>query len=160
MPDDPPPPEHAPFKDPIVARLLAAGTLITALAGLATALWKPQDQSVTKAAYQQCTVGIEKLNAGLAQEHENVAMIRGYIAAREGQSLLEKNVALTIPFADAGAPAPVSATPASHAPPVKHAQGSAGKPSLAPPPLMEYPPPSDTAAALPPPAPAPTAYHP
>jgi hypothetical protein len=161
------------LKDPVVTRLRAWGTLVTALAGLATALWKPQDQSVTRAAYQQCTAGIEKLNEGLAKEHENVATLRGYIAAKDGESLLAPSPQR--PVFDAGAamplvpPAPpATAAVAPPAPPKKPPQGAAGKPVVtAPIPVIAMAPTMtagprmlDDTDGVPPPAPAPVPYHP
>ncbi len=141
MPESQPPPSRSSSKDILVARLRAWGTLITAIAGLATALLKPQDQTVTKAAYQQCTAGIEKLNDGLAQEHQDLATLRGYIAAKEGQSLLAQDL-LPAPPIDAGAPAQPPRPPAPPPPPPpRRAQG--------------------TAPSEPPPvAPAPSPFHP
>ena len=147
MLDDPPPPRS---KDLLVARLRAWGTLVTAAAGLATALWKPQDQSVTKAAYEQCAAGIEKLNDGLAEEHQELAALRGYIAAKEGQSLISQP-----PPAESGAP--VLPPPP---PPLRRVQGAVPKPTM-PASTTSASPPAAAAAAEPPPAaPAPAAFHP
>lgn len=148
MPDDPPPPPRP--RDPIAARLRAWGTLVTALAGLATAIWKPQDQSVTKAAYQQCTEGIEKLNDGLAQEHQELATLRGYVAAKDGQLLLL-------------APAPVDAgvTPLPPPPPPpKRVQAPKPTASAPPPPVASAVVAAAVAPEPPPAAPAPAVFHP
>jgi hypothetical protein len=145
---DPPPSNRS--KDPVTARLVAMGTLVTALAGLATAIWKPQDQTVTKAAYVQCTQGIEKLNDGLALEHQELATLRGYISAKDGQSLLTQPVSASV---DAGAAAPPPPPPRRAPKPAPvPPEAMLAMPSMAPPPPAPPEPPPAT--------PAPTAFHP
>jgi hypothetical protein len=163
MPESQPPPSRSSSKDILVARLRAWGTLITAIAGLATALLKPQDQTVTKAAYQQCTAGIEKLNDGLAQEHQDLATLRGYVAAKDGQSLLAQDL-LPAPPADAGAQAqPPRPT---HPPPPRRAQGVPARPAGAAPAdtaamaNTAYAPPAPAPSEPPPATPAPAPFHP
>jgi len=146
-----PPPSRS--KDPVVARLMALGTIITALAGLATAIWKPQDQTVTRAAYQQCSQGIERLNDGLALEHQELATLRGYVAAKDGQPLLVQAAPV-----DAGAP--VLPPPP---PPPRRAQGAAPKPAPEPTEAflaMPSPSPPPAPPEPPPATPAPAAFHP
>ena len=152
MPEDPAQPRS---NAPLVARLRAWGTLVTPVGALSTAVlavMKPQDQTVTKAAYQQLAQGIEKLNQGLTQEHEQVATLRGYIAAKEGQPLLVQ--APQSAPADAGAPSPLPGLV-----PLRRPQGAAGKPTA----LVLTPIPVEgaaTAAGPPPAAPAPAPFHP
>ena len=151
MPDDAPRP-----RDPVVARLVALGTLVTALAGLATAIWKPQDQTVTRAAYQQCTAGIEKLNDGLAQEHQELATLRGYVAAKDGQPLLAQP---PIASFDAGA-SPAPGAPTTAAPPPRRPARPPAAPSAPAATSLAAGPPPPAAAEPPPVSPAPAAFHP
>src|SRR5580692_2703365 len=61
---------------------------LTALAGLLTALFKPQNHEVTKVSYEELSAGIEKLNAAVAANHDDVVMLRGYVAKMDGERLL------------------------------------------------------------------------
>ena len=65
---------------------LARRTLVflTALAGLLTALFKPENHDVTKVSYEQLSAGIEKLNVAMAANHDDLVMLRGYVAAKDG----------------------------------------------------------------------------
>jgi hypothetical protein len=92
-----------------IAKATRIVTLLTACAGLFWAIVRPENHDVTKASYSELSKGIEKLNAGLAANHDDIVMLRGYVAKMDNQSLF------VVPSSveDAGVTAAVEA----HAPP-------------------------------------------
>ena|ERR1700690_3883932 len=110
MPEVPsaPPESQSSLKDPWAARARAWGTVIAAVGGLVTAfaaILKPRDDSATKASYVALSTGLEKVAAETSQNHDDLAALRGYLAAKEGSPVLSlalPGVATTT--ADAGAP--------------------------------------------------------
>lgn len=100
-------------RDVWVARAKAWGTVVAALGGLATAvgaILKPRDDSATKEAYVELAAGQEKLNSAVQGLASDLAGLRGYVAAKEGQPLFlappeRAPLAPPSPTVDAGAPA-------------------------------------------------------
>ena len=120
---------------------------LTALAGLLTAIFKPQNHEVTKVSYEELSAGLEKLNAAVAANHDDVVMLRGYVAKMDGERLLQSTV-----FAVAVDAGVVTSTPAAGASPAPK-RGA---------PVVLVAPPAPAASASPPPPvhEAAPAYHP
>ena len=85
-------------------------TLLTACAGLFWAIVRPEGHAATEASYKELSAGIEKLNAGMAANHDDIVMLRGYVAKMDGQTLL------VVPDVAADAGAPVQAPPTAASP--------------------------------------------
>ena len=154
MPEDDnsiPPSRNKERKDRLVARLKAGATLATAVAGLATAVFKPADTTATRAAYQQTVLAVEKLNAAAERNHDDIVALRGYVAAKTGEVLIPATPVTSTGTADAGAPAPHAALP-THG-------GGAGKPAMHTITLEVAAGPATTSEP-PPVAPAPPVFHP
>ena len=79
-----------------IAKARRVVTLLTACAGLFWAVFRPEDHTVTAASYKELSQGIEKLNTAVAANHDDVVMLRGYVAKMDNQSLFV--------VADAGPP--------------------------------------------------------
>src|ERR1700675_431460 len=77
-------------KDVWIKRAKAWGTVIAAVGGLLTAagaLFKPRDDSATKAAYTELATGQERLSSDVQGLAADVAAMRGYLAAKQGEPL-------------------------------------------------------------------------
>jgi hypothetical protein len=104
-------------RDVWVARAKAWGTVVAALGGLATAvgaILKPRDDSATKQAYVELAAGQEKLNSAVQGLASDLAGLRGYVAAKEGQPLLPGPPEAP-PTLDAGSPTAPTPKPAARA---------------------------------------------
>jgi hypothetical protein len=87
---------------------------LTAITALLTAIFKPQNHDVTKVSYEELSVGLEKLNAAVAANHDDVVMLRGYVAKMDGERLIAPIVVVdagAVVSAPAGASAPKRTTP-------------------------------------------------
>ena len=120
---------------------------LTALAGLLTAIFKPQNHEVTKVSYEELSAGLEKLNAAVAANHDDVVMLRGYVAKMDGERLMS-----TVVTVDAGVVLSASGTGGA---------GAAPAPKRAAPIIVVEPPAPASSAGPPPPVhEAAPAYHP
>ena len=120
---------------------------LTAVAGLLTAIFKPQSHEVTKVSYEELSAGIEKLNVAMAANHDDVVMLRGYVAKMDGERLMS-----TVVTVDAGVVLSASGTGGA---------GAAPAPKRAAPIIVVEPPAPASSAGPPPPVhEAAPAYHP
>jgi hypothetical protein len=106
-------------RDVWVARAKAWGTVVAAVGGLLTAagaLFKPRDDSATKAAYTELANGQERLSSDVQGLAADVAAMRGYLAAKQGEPLPAPQAPPT-QAVDAGAVAPTARTPRAPATP-------------------------------------------
>ena len=132
--------------DDLSSKLRTWTALIVAVTGLATAVWKPQSHDAEKAGYKELSAAIDKLSAETAANHDDVTALRGYVAAKEGEMLLQR-VPVALPDAGGGVGAGL-------------AQGFGGGAARAP--RKPAPPPPPPAAVEPPPEthPPPAPVHP
>ena len=122
---------------------------LTALAGLLTAIFKPQSHEVAKVSYDELSAGIEKLNVAVAQNHDDVVMLRGYVAKMDGERLMQSTVFTVAVDASAVVPAPGAGV------------GAPAAPKRTAPVVVVSPPLPAASAAPPPPVhEAAPAYHP
>lgn len=98
---------------------------------------------MTRVSYEQLAAGIEKLNVAVAQNHDDVVTLRGYVAAKDGERLLAPTV---LPVADAGTVVRSLGAGAGGAYSWPKRPAPAGAAALAPPAPSAAPPPVHEAA--------------
>lgn len=96
--------------DDLSSKVRTWTALVAALAGLATAVWKPQSHDAERAGYKELSAAIDKLSVQTTANHDDVVALRGYVAAKEGQLLIAAPAALPVVL-DAGAPPRAAAPP-------------------------------------------------
>lgn len=129
MPDDNKPSDHViadekppasrpssvpPSAKGFVARAMGVKELILALSGLAVAIasiFKPQDHSTTKAAYEELSKDVQEVSSATQKNHDDLTALRGYLDGLRGTTL----VASTLVSATATMPSFPTHPPASAA---------------------------------------------
>jgi hypothetical protein len=74
--------ESDPPKDVHASRIKSVGTLVAAIAALIAALgawFKPQDQSINKATYEELSKVLKELADAQDKNHDDIVALRGYV---------------------------------------------------------------------------------